>query len=125
MEGSFDVSIGGNPVGRVTVRRMGLYYQFSCRCRLSGDIPYRLKGTCGRNPFDLGILVPQEGWFILNTKVPVKRIGEGDMYFSLVSRQAEPRRTFVPISPEEPFSYLSRLKESFLVRQNGVPGILI
>lgn len=125
MEKSFCVTVGGNPVGKVTVRRQGLYYQFSCRCDLIGNSLYRLTVTCKTGRIYLGILVPENGGFVLNTKVPVKKIGEGDMSFSLVSKHDDRQGSFAPIYPEEPFSYLSRLKTSFLVYENGVPGIQI
>ena len=62
---------------------------------------------------------------MLETKVPVKRIGEGEMSFILIPKQVPLSGTFVPISPEEPFAYISRLKKSFLVYKNGQVGILI
>ena len=123
MEQNFSVTVGGKPVGKVTVQKKGLYYQFSCRCNLTGDILYRLMVTCGSVRKNLGVLIPQDGCFRLNTKVPVKRIGEGEMVFALVSRQEERTGVFVPIYPEEPFAYISRLKESFLQYRNGQPGI--
>lgn len=86
---------------------------------------YRLMVTCGSSQESLGILVPMEGSFVLNTKLPVKRIGEGNMIFTLVSKQEGHMENFVPISPEEPFAYISRLKESFLIHRNGQPGINI
>lgn len=125
MERSFSVAVGGTQAGKVTVRRQGLYYLFSCRCNISGDILYRLVVSCGSIRENLGILVPEEGGFVLNTKIPVKRIGEGDMSFTLVAKQDDSRKSFVPIKPEEPFAYISRLKESFLIRQNGQTGIQI
>ena len=81
--------------------------------------------TCGSVQENLGILVPEEDSFILNTSLPVKRIGEGEMSFVLRPKQESLTGSFVPISPEEPFSYISRLKESFLLYQNGQPGIRI
>ena len=80
---------------------------------------------CKSGRINLGILVPENGSFVLNTKVPLKKIGEGDMTFSLVSKQEQRQGSFVPIYPEEPFAYLSRLKASFLVYENGIPGIQI
>ena len=125
MERSFSVTDRGKPVGKVLVQRHGLYYHFSCRCSLSGDIMYRLLVTCGNHQEDLGILVPKEESFVLHTRIPVKRIGEGDMAFTLVTKHEAPSGTFVPICPEEPFTYLARLKQSFLVQRDGQPGIFI
>ena len=81
--------------------------------------------TCGSVQENLGILVPEEDSFVLNTSLPVKRIGEGEMSFVLRPKQESLTGSFVPISPEEPFSYLSRLKESFLEIRNGEIGIVI
>ena len=86
---------------------------------------YRLMVDTGPVRENLGILVPKDGSFALDTKVPAKRIGEGNMIFSLISKQEEYKGTFVPIYPEEPFTYISRLKESFLVHRDGQPGINI
>lgn len=125
MEKHFSVTANGRPVGKVLVDRQGLYYRFSCRCRLEGDMIYRLLVTCGSVRENLGILVPEESSFVLHTKLPVKRIGEGELSFTLVPRKDDLPGTFVPIRPEEPFAYISRLKESFLVIRDGQPGICI
>lgn len=125
MEKYFSVMLGEEQTGKVLVQRRGLYYHFSCRCRLPGDSIYRLKVRCGSNQDNLGVLIPQDGSFILDTKKPVKRIGEGDMSFTLISQKESIRGTFVPIRPEEPFAYISRLKRNFLIARNGQLGIYI
>ena len=125
MERTFPVTVCGRQAGKVLVRRQGLYYHFSCICNLEKDRIYRLVVACGSFRENLGIPVPDGGSFVLNTKMPVKKIGEGNMSFSLVSKQETASGTFVPISPEEPFAYISRLKETFLVIQNGQSGINI
>ena len=125
MEQQFPVTINGKVVGKVLLQRQGLYYCFFCRCNLSGNIIYRLIVTCDTVRENLGILVPQGNAFILNTKVPVKRIGEGHMTFILVSKHDNSNGIFIPISPEEPFAYISRLKNSFLVLRDGTHGICI
>lgn len=125
MERYYSVTHGREENGKVLVRRQGLYYHFHCRCRLEGGNIYRLMVTCGTRQENLGVLIPQDGSFVLDTKQPVKRIGEGDMSFSLVPKKESVRGTFVPICPEEPFAYISRLKTNFLVLRNGQPGIYI
>ena len=125
MERSFSINVCGRPIGKVTVQKQGLYYRFICRCDLSGDIIYRLMVSCGTVRENLGVLIPQKGSFYLDTKLPVKRIGEGDMVFTLLPKQDACSGTFIPIYPEEPFSYISRLKKTFLMYENGQPGIHI
>ena len=125
MGNSYAVTFRGKHAGKVQVRRQGLYYHFSCRCRLNGDGIYRLVVTCGSKRENLGILIPEDGDFALETKQPVKRIGEGTMDFLLIPKREERAQSFVPIAPEEPFAYISRLKHSFLCVRNGQTGVLI
>ena len=70
------MTFGDRLVGRVRAERQGLYYLFRCRCRLSGEAAFRLLVSCGEKQEDLGILVPMEGGFGLDTRRPVKRLGE-------------------------------------------------
>lgn len=86
---------------------------------------YRLVVSCAAVKENLGILVPRDGSFILHTKLPVKRIGEGDMTFHLASVQESVSAAFIPICPEEPFAYIDRLKEAYLERKYGQLGARI
>jgi len=121
----YSVTLLGKTCGKAEVRRQGLYYRISCRCSLETADLYRLMVSCGGKEESLGILAPEGGTFQLNTKLPVKRIGEGELQFRLVTRRNNAKTVFVPIYPEEPFTYLSRLKESFLSQKDGQLGIQI
>ena len=70
----------------------------------------------------MGVVVPVGEGFGLETRLPVKRLGEGEMAFFLLPKHDRPRERFVPIYPEEPFSYLSRLKEAYLEKREGQLG---
>lgn len=125
MEGCYGVHFGNQLAGKVTVQRQGLYYRFSCRCRMTGETVCRLRVVCGDKQENLGILVPMDGGFGLDTKLPAKRLGEGQPEFTLIPKHERSGGTFVPIYPEEPFAYIARLKDAYLVRKNGSVGILI
>lgn len=125
LEHTYAVTLYGKQTGSVSVRKQGLYYHFSCTCALTGGIIYRLMASCGTVRENLGILVPKEESFILDTKLPAKKLGEGELSFYLVPKREEPSGIFIPIYPEEPFAYISRLKNSFLVMQNKQAGICI
>ena len=125
MEGNYPVFFGKNPVGKVQVLHQGLYYRFVCHCRLSGDVVCRLVVRCEDNQENLGVVVPAGDGFTLDKKIPSKRIGEGELEFLLVPKQDRLNGKFVPIRPEEPFAYIARLKESFLVRQGTQVGIIL
>ena len=125
MEGNYGVYLGEKLCGKVQVLRQGLYYRFICRCQLSGDVVCRLKVCSGDGEENLGVLIPMDGGFGLNTQVPAKRFSGQPVRFRIVARQESPKGTFVPIYPEEPFAYIERLKDAFLQIQNGQVGVLL
>lgn len=120
----YGVFLGNHPVGKVQVVKEGLYYRFICRCQLPGSGMYKLFAACGEKNENLGLLVPIEDGFGLDTRIPAKRLGSGKMEFCLRPKQATSGH-FVPIYPEEPFSYIENLKDGFLSMQNGQLGLLI
>ena len=117
--------MGSNAVGKVRMARQGLYYAIHCRCRIGGDVMYRLTVCCGDKREDLGVVVPVDGGFGLDTKVPVKRLGEGTVSFVLVPKYTAEEGVLVPIYPEEPFHYLARIKDAYLVKKDGQTCIRI
>lgn len=125
MEGNYALRFGGQAVGKVLVTREGLYYRFHCRCRLSGGVVCKVMVRCGNASESLGILAPEGDGFSLTTRMPVKRFGEGTPEFTVAPNRPEQKGSFAPIYPEEPFTYIEKLKNAFLVRQNGQPGILL
>lgn len=122
----YAVIFGEKSIGKAHVTRQGLYYRILCRCRLTGDVLCRLEARCADRCVNLGILVPEGDGFGLETRIPVSRLGEGEMKFCVLPRH-EPaeERTFAPIYPEEPFAYLSRLKDAFLEIREGQKGASI
>lgn len=123
MERNYGVYFGKEMAGKVQVQREGLYYRFTCRCQLSGDVVCRLYVTCGDKQENLGVVVPMDDGFGLDTRIPVKRLGEGEMAFTLIPKHESPEGVFVPVYPEEPFSYIERLKKAFLIRKEGRVGV--
>ena len=118
------MTLNEEPVGQVQVLREGLYLRIRCCCHLDGEV-CRLLARCGEREENLGILIPKDGQFHLDTKIPAKRLGQGSCRFTVVPKKAVLAGKFVPISPEEPFAYIERLKEAHLVRREGRMGILI
>ena len=125
MIGDFEIKDGVNAVGKATVEQQGLYYRISCRCHLMGKGMHRLMVCCNEKQEDLGTLVPMDGAFGLEKRIPVKRLGEGQPEFLLMSKDRVQKGKFIPVYPEEPFSYMSRLKDAYLERRNGQLGIMI
>ena len=123
MEGTYDILRSGDVVGQAVVTRQGLYWQFDCRCRLSGEMICRLEvqqGDCREN---LGVPIPEKGVYRLTKKIPISRLGKGVPQIRVIPKKPETNRTFIPLSPEEPFRYLSRLKNASAERRDGQLGI--
>ena len=107
------------------VQRQGLYYCFCCRCRLTGEVLYRIEVSCDGRREDLGILIPVGDRFGLSTKVPVKRLGQGTLRFQALPKHRKLEGEFIPVYPEEPFAYLTRLQNAFLAVRDGQVGVVI
>ena len=125
MVGTYPICQGQGRVGTVTVEKQGLYYCFSCRCSLSGEVMHRLVAVTEAGQVDLGVCVPMDGAFGVEKRIPCKRLGTGKPEFQLVPKHEGLRGQFVPVYPEEPFAYLSRLKNAFLATRAGQVGIVI
>lgn len=125
MEGTYPLLLGSETVGTVQIKREGLYLRFCCRCRLPGDVMYKLQVSCGGKEANLGVLAPTGGYFGLNKRVSARHLGQGTPNFSLVRHREHGGGVFVPIYPEEPFAYIHKLENAFLAQQAGQLGIII
>ena len=125
MEGTYPVLHGDQPVGKARVTRRGLYYHFSCRLQLPGSCVYRLELSCGDAVEKLGVPVPEGDRFVLEKSIPISRFAAGKPTFRVIPKNESFQGRFVPISPEEPFAYLDRLKNAYLLRQGRQLGIVI
>lgn len=125
MCGNYEIYLGQDAIGQVQVSREGLYYRFDAYCNLSGDVMYNVVAECGGIGHNLGITVPQGGKFVLNTRMAVKNFEEGEFCFYVIPRHLTSKELFVAISPEEPFSYLSKLRSAYMDRRNGQIGIVL
>lgn len=123
MTGQYEVTVGTQRVGQMDVRQIGLYYHFSCCCALSGEIIQRVLMKMEGREYNLGILVPEGGKFRLRTRIPVRIIQTGTPKFCVVPFHRKERENFVPIAPEEPFAYLTKLRQAYMVREGDRVGI--
>lgn len=116
---------GNDTVGSACVNRCGLYYHIVCKCELIGKDHFRIVASCDGKQVDLGVCVPIEGGFGLQTRIPVKRLGEGELCFKVVSGNAASSELFIPVSESEPFLHLSMLDTAYLVKRNGQTGVCL
>lgn len=125
MEGNYEIYQGEQRVGTAEVSTEGLYYNFYCRCVLSGETMCRIIVTCDGHIHSLGLPVPEGDAFVLRTRMPVKRLGQGQLQFRVIPKHTQVGGHFIPISPEEPFRYLSRLENAVMQIRDGKPGIFL
>ena len=125
MDQHYDVFLGDKSVGNAQVAREGLYYRIRCSCHLSGETICRVLVRSEMTEESLGILVPKDGDFYLETRLPVKKLGTGDFRFLVVPRHKPMNGLFVPLCPQEPFRYLTELKTAYLHRKDGQIGVVI
>ena len=123
--GTYDICLGSTVVGQATVEKQGLYYRISCRCDMAGDTMRRIHVICGGKQENLGICVPMGSSFGLEKRIPCKHLGEGIPEFFLTPRDPATQGKFVPVYPEEPFAYMSKLKGAFLEIRDGQMGIVV
>lgn len=100
MAETYDITYEGVSVGSADMEKQGLYYAFSCRCRLPEEGLYRIHVTCAENREDLGICVPIGGTFGMDKKISAKRLGEGKPAFELLPKDWKPQETVVEPEPE-------------------------
>ena len=124
MVGTYPIFLGEEVAGQAAVEKRGLYYCFSCRCQLTGEVIYRINVTCGEHSESLGIPVPEGKQFSLKAKIPASRFEEGEPSFRLVPRHPSVGEDFIPLSPETPFPYLKRLERAYLAKQDGQLGVV-
>jgi hypothetical protein len=125
MNGEYEIRMGKEVVGTATVEQQGLYYRFSCRCSISGSVICRVMVSCNGHHENLGVMIPIGNGFGLTTKVAVKKLGKGPFQFQAMPKHQKSEGKFIPIYPEEPFAYISRLQKAFLEIRNGQAGVVI
>lgn len=145
MEGSFDVFLKEQAVGSARVYTAGLYTCFSCRCRIPNGEKLHLKVSCGESVVDLGLCIPMDDCFGVETKIASKKLAEGTWLLYLGDRKQagdeqielgiiadeNPREeknrseTEIPFEVEKPFNHLSELENARIIEEADKTKIII
>ena len=125
MEGLYEVTCGKTVVGKVQLVQQGLYYRVTCRCHLPDEQVYRLYAVQDGCRENIGVVIPEGDGSTLNKKIPAKKLTPQNLCFILSAGETSVSGKFVPVSPEEPFLYIDRLKTAFLQSDHGQIGINI
>ena len=118
MAENYDITLDASPVGSAQVEKQGLYYRFSCRCKLPDNGFYRIHVICGDKREDLGICVPMGDAFGMDKKLPAKKLGEGKPTFELLPRDWQPAR--LPEIQEMPPEEAETPEETTAVEEHPV-----
>ena len=73
----------------------------------------------------LGVCVPSENGFQLDTKIPIKRLPKGDLSFYIEPKETDRKDTIVPLAPNEPFGYLAELRNASFIMEDDQPALSI
>ena len=125
MEGTYPVMLGGEQVGEVIIKQVGLYYQFSCQCKIHSQMICRVTVSCGGHHENLGILLPAGDKFWLNKRIPAKNFPNDKPSFWITPKHDQRQGRFVDVYPEEPFAYIAKLENACLEKRRGRSGIFI
>ena len=119
------IHLDNEEIGVAQVTEEGLYYKIQCCCKLHERAVYRLVVLSGDKREDLGILVPEGEYFTLKKKVPRKRLGDGMLRFCVVCQNDSVQHRFIPLSPDEPFLHIKKLKDARLQIKDDRVGVLM
>lgn len=122
LEGTYTVRCDGQPVGKVEVKRQGLYWLINCRCQPANDRMLHLQMEMGKSSADLGLLIPVSGMLELRKQIPIKRIAQGSPVFWLRDRKTSSYH-FQPIDPDIPFPWLERIGECVFTQVDSKKGV--
>lgn len=125
MDGTWTVYWEDKPVGTCRMEQQGLYCRIRCRCSRISDEIWRLLFCGNGETLDLGILVPVDGGFGLDRKLPLKNLPSGEPAFLISRQQHMEDGKFIPVHSDKPFEYLSKIANMRFCRRNGEAGVLL
>lgn len=121
----YDIYIGPNEIGKAEMIREGLYIRIRCFCNIKKKGIYRIY-MCGSNKtVDLGVCVPRNSGYAVNTKIAAKEIPEGLIQFEVKNSLDLCEDSFIKLDPDRPFLQLSKLKRVRLKYHNGERMLII
>ena len=123
MSENYPIILEGTHIGEANVSKQGLYYHFHCICRLPKDTLYRAFVSCADKRECLGVLVPDGTGYVAKSKIPVSRLGIGQMEFYVTRNKKQSDIQFIPISPDEPCEFLSCLDNMYLGKSGTCVGL--
>ncbi len=118
----YPIYLGEEEIGFAKVSKEGLYYRIQCTSHLTSGEPIRITAEA-EHSVDLGLCVPNGHHSGLEIRIPMKKLGEGNLHFYIRTQQEKAAEVWFLISPEEPFPYIAKLKYAYMVSRKGKRGI--
>ena len=119
----YQILMDGKNMGTADVNKEGLYYKFSCLCVPPDDKIYRIILRDGNGTRNLGVCVPDGKKYMLNVRIPVKKINGNQFEFFMVSKINDAIEK--PVETGKTFPYLDKLENAILQTENGKQVIVI
>ena len=125
MEEAYPIYFANEKIGSVELKKEGLYCRVYGKCTLTGSVTFMLKGVWKDKTVPLGVFVPEGKFFIVSTRIPLKRLGEGQVQFFAEPKHSTVTDRFVPLSPQEPCKWITRLSQCSYEVRFDQPGLVL
>ena len=123
MELCFDVKRAEMVIGKVRVEKQGLYCKIKCKCVLDTSEVCKLHLSCFGADRNLGVLIPDGAYYVLETSIASKYVDLENPVFSITGLQTKNNGVFLPIDKNTPFPYIHRLESAKFLIQDGRAGV--
>lgn len=110
----FDLICGNDICGSVSATREGLYLKLCCRCDLPEKRIYHVIIQSDKNAVDLGVCVPKDDCFGIDTRIPIRSINTDSMRFLLTEKGIHQKKDQISLEESKPFPYLEQLDSAYL-----------
>lgn len=119
----FSIYFGEKICGRARLEKEGLYYRITCKCEIPTDALCRMQMKTRGECIDLGTCIKKGSSYMINTKIPCKRIDPEDVQITMLTNAPHTTGNFIPVSSKLPFPYLHKLERgrmAFVGEQVGM-----
>lgn len=125
MNCQFDVYLGCQSVGKVTIQKQGCFYVIDCFCSIPMIEGYKLILNSNDKEMNLGRFIPHSNGVGLKTRVKADTVDMSKVRFYILSAKSLSTSEFYPVYEDKPFAYLEKISQSVLQIRDGIYGIVI
>ena len=125
MDQAFDITLQGEKVGQMLMKRQGTYYLLVGLFDVPQNERYQLNLRCGKETYCLGICVPYGNQMGVRTRIRVSDIDERNPVFYITRKTDTAEVEFKHVNSGAPFGYVHHLTKGFFSARKGEQGIVI